>query len=335
MGRERGILSKRAQASTRLLVCCAVLCPSTPFANHGCTSCGRHHCSPPSPPQHLRARCNHLVAESAYDESQAIVEDVPQEHRHHYVQADFLIADGPGWTARAVAARIAAKTEAAQAVSACMAVVDADDENREEPEHREEHSVFVDVPQEHPLSSPVSFYIAYDDLDEAEESFFPHVHADTLVEVQGDAVGEAAKSTHLAYAVTSAEPEPQVVLETSLKVEGELPMVKDDKQLHVVNGQDVCVYFEKDTSAIQRGACGAKYVCESKGVFTAQDWRCDRCTSQNTAPPDFSVADLMCRLGKDTKYVSANFVSYKSSFISDFGAGISLNDNLVCVKVEI
>jgi len=44
-----------------------------------------------------------------------------------------------------------------------------------------------------------------------------------------------------------------------------------DKEFLVVNGQDVCVYHEKDPAAIPWGACGANYVCESTGVFTAQE----------------------------------------------------------------
>jgi len=44
-----------------------------------------------------------------------------------------------------------------------------------------------------------------------------------------------------------------------------------DKEFLIVNGQDVCVFHEKDPSAIPWGACGANYVCESTGVFTAQE----------------------------------------------------------------
>jgi len=44
-----------------------------------------------------------------------------------------------------------------------------------------------------------------------------------------------------------------------------------DKEFLVLNGQDVCVFHEKDPAAIPWGACGANYVCESTGVFTAQE----------------------------------------------------------------
>jgi len=44
-----------------------------------------------------------------------------------------------------------------------------------------------------------------------------------------------------------------------------------DKEFLVVNGQDVCVFHEKDPTAIPWGACGANYVCESTGVFTAKE----------------------------------------------------------------
>merc|ERR1712125_1344 len=39
----------------------------------------------------------------------------------------------------------------------------------------------------------------------------------------------------------------------------------------VVNGQDVQVFHEKDPAAIPLGASGAQYICESTGVFTAQE----------------------------------------------------------------
>jgi len=44
-----------------------------------------------------------------------------------------------------------------------------------------------------------------------------------------------------------------------------------DKEFLVLNGKDVCVFHEKDPAAIPWGACGANYVCESTGVFTAQE----------------------------------------------------------------
>jgi len=44
-----------------------------------------------------------------------------------------------------------------------------------------------------------------------------------------------------------------------------------DKEFLVVGGKDIAVYHEKDPAAIPWGACGAEYVCESTGVFTAKE----------------------------------------------------------------
>jgi len=44
-----------------------------------------------------------------------------------------------------------------------------------------------------------------------------------------------------------------------------------DKEFLVVGGKDICVFHEKDPAAIPWGACGADYVCESTGVFTAKE----------------------------------------------------------------
>merc|ERR1711966_469469 len=45
----------------------------------------------------------------------------------------------------------------------------------------------------------------------------------------------------------------------------------DGKEFLVVNGQDIQVFHEKDPAAIPWGAAGADYICESTGVFTAQE----------------------------------------------------------------
>jgi len=45
----------------------------------------------------------------------------------------------------------------------------------------------------------------------------------------------------------------------------------DGKEFLTVNGQDIQVFHEKDPAAIPWGAAGADYVCESTGVFTAQE----------------------------------------------------------------
>jgi len=44
-----------------------------------------------------------------------------------------------------------------------------------------------------------------------------------------------------------------------------------DKEFLVVNGVDIQVFHEKDPASIPWGACGAAYVCESTGVFTAKE----------------------------------------------------------------
>merc|ERR1711881_401854 len=44
-----------------------------------------------------------------------------------------------------------------------------------------------------------------------------------------------------------------------------------DKEYLVVNGVDVQVFHEKDPASIPWGASGSSYVCESTGVFTAQE----------------------------------------------------------------
>merc|ERR1719229_1299071 len=45
----------------------------------------------------------------------------------------------------------------------------------------------------------------------------------------------------------------------------------DGKGVLVVNGADIQIFHEKDPAAIPWGAAGAEYICESTGVFTAQE----------------------------------------------------------------
>merc|ERR1712151_755731 len=45
----------------------------------------------------------------------------------------------------------------------------------------------------------------------------------------------------------------------------------DGKEYLVVNGVEIQIFHEKDPAAIPWGACGAEYVCESTGVFTAKE----------------------------------------------------------------
>merc|ERR1712107_518074 len=54
--------------------------------------------------------------------------------------------------------------------------------------------------------------------------------------------------------------------------QGTVACKKDgDKEFLVVIGQDIKVFHEKDPAAIGWGATGSEYVCESTGVFTAQE----------------------------------------------------------------
>jgi glyceraldehyde 3-phosphate dehydrogenase len=56
------------------------------------------------------------------------------------------------------------------------------------------------------------------------------------------------------------------------KFPGTVASKKDgDKEYLVINGSDVQVFHEKDPTAIPWGACGAEYVCESTGIFTARE----------------------------------------------------------------
>merc|ERR1712060_585914 len=44
-----------------------------------------------------------------------------------------------------------------------------------------------------------------------------------------------------------------------------------DKEFLVVNGAYIQIFHEKDPASIPWGAAGAAYICESTGVFTAQE----------------------------------------------------------------
>merc|ERR1711976_953233 len=50
-------------------------------------------------------------------------------------------------------------------------------------------------------------------------------------------------------------------------------MAKEDggKEFLVVDGVEIQVFHEKDPASIPWGACGAEYICESTGVFTAKE----------------------------------------------------------------
>mmetsp|Transcript_7696 Transcript_7696/g.13369 ORF Transcript_7696/g.13369 Transcript_7696/m.13369 type:complete len:492 (+) Transcript_7696:93-1568(+) len=44
-----------------------------------------------------------------------------------------------------------------------------------------------------------------------------------------------------------------------------------DKDFLIVNGKEIAVFHEKDPTQIPWGACGASYICESTGIFTAKE----------------------------------------------------------------
>merc|ERR1712031_100438 len=44
-----------------------------------------------------------------------------------------------------------------------------------------------------------------------------------------------------------------------------------DREYLMVNGNDIQIFHEKDPAAIPWGSCGAEYICESTGVFTAKE----------------------------------------------------------------
>jgi len=46
---------------------------------------------------------------------------------------------------------------------------------------------------------------------------------------------------------------------------------EDGKETLVVDGEEIRVFHEKDPTAIPWGECGAHYVCESTGIFTAKE----------------------------------------------------------------
>jgi len=56
------------------------------------------------------------------------------------------------------------------------------------------------------------------------------------------------------------------------KFEGTVAAKRDgNKEFLVVDGVDICIFHEKDPASIPWGAAGANYICESTGVFTAQE----------------------------------------------------------------
>merc|ERR1711870_14606 len=56
------------------------------------------------------------------------------------------------------------------------------------------------------------------------------------------------------------------------RFDGTVATKKDgDKEFLVIDGKDIQVFHEKDPAAIPWGSCGAEYVAESTGVFTAKE----------------------------------------------------------------
>jgi glyceraldehyde 3-phosphate dehydrogenase len=56
------------------------------------------------------------------------------------------------------------------------------------------------------------------------------------------------------------------------RFDGTIATKKDGaKEFLVINGTDIAVFHEKDPASIPWGTAGAEYICESTGVFTAQE----------------------------------------------------------------
>merc|ERR1712139_181010 len=56
------------------------------------------------------------------------------------------------------------------------------------------------------------------------------------------------------------------------RFDGTIATKKDGaKEFLVINGTDIAVFHEKDPASIPWGSAGAEYICESTGVFTAQE----------------------------------------------------------------
>jgi len=56
------------------------------------------------------------------------------------------------------------------------------------------------------------------------------------------------------------------------RFEGTIATKKEgDKEFLVINGTDIAIFHEKDPASIPWGSAGAEYICESTGVFTAQE----------------------------------------------------------------
>merc|ERR1711879_1129182 len=139
------------------------------------------------------------------------------------------------------------------------------------------------------------------------------------------------------------------------------------KEFLVVNGKEIAVFHEKDPAAIPWGACGAEYIAESTGVFTAKEKaelhiKAGAKKVIISAPPkdsvpiyvmgvnhteykasDTVVSNASCTTnclapltkvvhdnwGIDEEVVSTDFVSHPASSIFDEKAGIALTDHFV------
>merc|ERR1712179_801797 len=121
---------------------------------------------------------------------------------------------------------------------------------------------------------------------------------------------------------------------------GTISAKKDgDKEFLVVNGVDICVFHEKDPASIPWGDCGANYVCESTGVFTAKEKAelhikggCKRVII--SAPPKDAVPIYVVGVNH-TEYKTSDTVVSNASCTTNCLAPLAkvVNDNFGIVEV--
>merc|ERR1712179_344004 len=121
--------------------------------------------------------------------------------------------------------------------------------------------------------------------------------------------------------------------------DGTVASKKDgDKEFLVVNGVDICVFHEKDPASIPWGTCGANFVCESTGVFTAKEKAelhiqggCKKVII--SAPPKDAVPIYVVGVNH-TEYKTSDTVVSNASCTTNCLAPLAkvINDNFVIVE---
>jgi len=111
-----------------------------------------------------------------------------------------------------------------------------------------------------------------------------------------------------------------------------------DNEFLVVNGVDICVFHSKDPTQIPWGTCGAKYVCESTGVFTAKEKAelhiqggCEKVII--SAPPKDAVPIYVVGVNH-TQYKTSDTVVSNASCTTNCLAPLAkvINDNFTIVE---